>query len=68
MRGGRLRFDFQKIWFSQGAWEGFVVEGLQRSWKMALRGLDLEMIVNLCDVVEKRFSEMSTQFEASLAD
>ena len=35
---------------------------------MALRGLDLEMIVNLCDVVERRFFEMSTWFEASLAD
>ena len=35
---------------------------------MAPRGLDPEMIANLCDVVERRFSEMFAQFEASLAD
>ena len=35
---------------------------------MAPRGLDPEMIVNLCDVVERRFSKMSSQFEASLAN
>lgn len=35
---------------------------------MAPRGLDPEMIVNLRDVVERRFSKMSTQFEASLVD
>ena len=32
------------------------------------RGLEPKMIVNLCDVVERNFSKMSTQFEASLAD
>ena len=53
---------------SQGVWEGFFVEGLQRSWEMASRGLDLQMIVNLHDVVERRFSEMFSQFETSLAD
>ena len=35
---------------------------------MALRGLDPEMIVNLHDVVERRFSKMFAQFEASLSD
>ena len=35
---------------------------------MDLRGLDLEMIANLHDVLKKRFSEMSTQFKASLVD
>ena len=35
---------------------------------MALRGLKPEMIVNLCDVVERRFFKMSTQFEAGLAN
>lgn len=29
---------------------------------MALRGLDFEMIVNLCDVLERNFSKISTQF------
>lgn len=28
-------------------------------WKMALRGLNPEMIVNLCDVMEKNFFEMT---------
>ena len=49
-------------------WEGFVVEGLQRSWEMAPRGLDPEKIVNLYDVLERRFSEMSTWIQVSLAD
>ena len=53
---------------SQGAWEGFVAEGLQRSWEMDPRGLDPEMITKLRDVVERRFSEMTARFEASLAD
>ena len=53
---------------SQGAWEGFVVEGLQRSWEMALRGLDPKMITNLYDVVERKFSEMSARLDVSLAD
>ena len=53
---------------SQGAWEGFVAEDLQRSWEMALRGLDPKMIANLYDVVERNFSKMSAQFEASLVD
>ena len=35
---------------------------------MALRGLDPEMIVNLHDVVERRFSQMFSWFETSLAD
>ena len=35
---------------------------------MALRELDLEKIANLYDVLERRFSELSAQFEASLAD
>ncbi len=35
---------------------------------MALRGLDPGKIANFRDVVEKRFSEMSSWFEASLAD
>ena len=35
---------------------------------MAPRGLDLEIIVNLCDVVERRFFEKSSQFEARLVD
>ena len=68
MRGGRLRSDLQTIWLSQGVWEGFVAEGLRRSWEMALRGLDPKMIMNLCDVVERKFSEMSTQLGASLVD
>ena len=38
-------------------WEGFVAEGLQRSWEMAPRGLDPEMIVNLHDIVERRINE-----------
>ena len=42
--------------------------GLQRSWEMAPRGLDLEMIVNLCDMVERNFSKMSAQFGSSLVD
>ena len=53
---------------SQEVWEGFVAEGLQRSWEMAPRGLDPEMITNLRDVVERRFFEMSARFEASLAN
>ena len=53
---------------SQGAWEGFVAEGLRRSWEMALRGLDPKMITNLCDVVERKFSEMSARLDASLVD
>ena len=52
----------------QGAWEGFVAECLQRSWEMALRGLDPKMIMNLHDVVERKFSEMSAWLNASLAD
>ena len=35
---------------------------------MAQRGLDTEMIVNLHDVVERNFSKMSTQLEASSVD
>ena len=35
---------------------------------MALRGLDPKKIANLCDVVERIFSKMSTRFEASLDD
>ena len=35
---------------------------------MAPRGLDPEMIVNLCDVVERKFSKMSMWVEASLVD
>ena len=35
---------------------------------MALRGLDPKMIANLHDIVEKKFSEMSTQLDASLAN
>ena len=35
---------------------------------MALRGLDHEMIANLHDIVERKFSEMSTRLEASLVD
>ena len=35
---------------------------------MALRGLDPKMIVNLHDIVEKKFSEMSIRLDASLAD
>ena len=53
---------------SQAAWEGFVAEGFQRSWKMAPRGLDPEMIANLHDVVERKFLKMTARFEASLAD
>ena len=34
--------------------------------KMALRRLDPEMIAKICDVVEKKMSEMSSQFEAWL--
>ena len=32
------------------------------------RGLDPKMIVNLHDVVERRFSEIFSQFETSLVD
>ena len=32
------------------------------------RGLYPEMIVDLCDVVERKFYEMSTRLDASLAD
>lgn len=53
---------------SQGVWEGFVAKGLQRSWEMAPRGLDPEMIANLRDVVERNFSKMPARFEASLAN
>ena len=35
---------------------------------MALRGLDPKMIMNLRDVVERKFFEMSTWLDASLAD
>ena len=49
-------------------WERFLVEGLRISWKMALRGLDRGMIANLHDVLERRFSEISAWFEASLVD
>ena len=35
---------------------------------MALRGLDPKMIMNLHDVVERKFSKMSTQLDASLAN
>ena len=35
---------------------------------MALRGLDPKMIVNLHDIVEKKFSEMSIRLDASLVD
>ena len=49
-------------------WEGFVAEGLRRSSEMALRGLDPKMITNLRDVVERKFSEMSSWLDASLAD
>ena len=35
---------------------------------MVLRGLDPKMIANLHDIVEKKFFEMSTQLDASLAD
>ena len=68
MQGGRLRSDLQTIWLSQGALEGFVVEGLQRSWEMAPRKLNLEMIANLHDVVERNFSKIFAHFDASLAD
>ena len=53
---------------SQEVWEGFFVEGLQRSWEMALRGLDPEMIANLHDIMERNFSKMSSQLDASLVD
>ena len=53
---------------SQGAWEGFVVEGLQRSWEMTLRGLDAKIIMNLRDVVERKFFEMSTWLDVSLVN
>ena len=35
---------------------------------MERRGLNLEMIANLYDVVERRFSKMSSWFESSLAN
>ena len=35
---------------------------------MALRGLDPEIITNLCDVLERRFSKMYAQVETSLAN
>ena len=35
---------------------------------MALRGLDPKMIANLHDIVEKKFSEISTRLNASLVD
>ena len=47
----------------EGLWEGFVVEGLQISWKMALGGLDLGMIVNLYDIVERRINETIAQVD-----
>ena len=68
MLGGRLRSNLQTIWLSQGVWEGFVAEGLRRSWEMALRRLNPKMIGNLHDIVEKNFSEMSSRLDASLAD
>ena len=58
MGGGRLQSDLQIIWLSQGEWEGFVAEGLQRSWEMALRGLDPKMIAKIHDIVERDFSKM----------
>ena len=45
-----------------------MVEGLRRSWEMALRGLDPKMIINLHDVVERKFYEMYAQLDASLVD
>ena len=42
------------------------VEDLQRSWKMALRRLDPEMIAKICDVVDKKMSKISSRFEAQL--
>ena len=35
---------------------------------MALRGLDPKMIMNLRDVVERKFSKMSSRLDASLVD
>ena len=35
---------------------------------MAPRGLDPQNIMNLCDILERRFYEMSTEVEASLVD
>ena len=35
---------------------------------MALRVLYPKMIMNLCDVVERKFSEMSARLDPSLAD
>ena len=35
---------------------------------MALRGLDPKMIVNLHDILEKTFSEIYNQLDASVAD
>ena len=35
---------------------------------MALRELDPKMITNLYNVVERKFSEISTRLDASLAD
>ena len=49
-------------------WEGFVAEGLRRSWEMALRRLNPKMIVNIHDIVERNLSKKITRLEASLAD
>ena len=46
----------------------FIVESLQRSWKMTLRGLDPKVIADVRDVVEKNISKMSDRLEASLTD
>ena len=48
--------------------EGFVAEGLRRSWEMTRRGLDPKMIANIHDIVERNLSKMFAQLEASLAD
>ena len=53
---------------SQGAWEGFIAEGLRRYWKMAPRGLDPKMIANIRDGVERNVSKIYTWFEARLVD
>ena len=44
------------------------MEALQTSWEMSPRGLYPKMCANLFDVVARRFSKMSTLFEASLAN
>ena len=35
---------------------------------MGLRGLDPGMTENICNIMKRRFFEMSTQLDASLAD